>query len=128
MPFDIPHQPPVGDLHTLLDARGRISDQRSWLKGGFQNGHRHCLVGALSLACGSRTFDTPSRTERRLVRLLAKHLPPKAPLWVRVSLLPARYRLMLFNDHRRTTHDDVLALFDRTIFTVATEVPVHASL
>ena len=122
MPFDNPHQAPVGDLHILLDARGRISDQTLWLKRSFKDGDRHCLVGALSMACGSRSLNAPNRTERRLTRILAKNFPVVAPWWTSIRLITARRRLISWNDYPQTTHADVLALFDRTIAALAGEV------
>ena len=76
MPFDAPYQTPFGDIELLTDARSRISNRKSWVQGRFQDGDRHCLVAALSLACGSRSFHMPNRTEKRLARLIAKQIPP----------------------------------------------------
>ena len=39
----------------------------------------------------------------------------------------ARQRLMWFNDDPRTSHADVMALFDRTIDNLASKVPVYVS-
>lgn len=125
MPFDIPHPVPVGDLQILLDARDRISDREAWLKQCFKDGDRHCLVAALSLACESRSFNAPNRTERRLARLLARQIPPESPWWTRSWFVSARHCLMWFNDHPLTTHADVSALFDRTILALASKVSDH---
>jgi len=115
MPFDAPYQTPFGDIELLTDARRRISNHKTWVQGSFQDGDRHCLVAALSLACGSRSFQMPNRTERRLARLIAKQIPLHAPFMTRCGLIPARQRLMSLNDYPGTTHEDVLVLFDRTI-------------
>ena len=115
MPFDAPCQTPFGDIELLADARSRISNRKSWAQGRFQDGDRNCLVAALSLACGSRSFHMPNRTEKRLARLIAKQMPPDAPFMTRSRFIPARQRLMSLNDDPRTTHEDVMALFDRTI-------------
>ena len=125
MPFDNARQTPVGDLEVLIDARDRISSVELWAKGCFRDGGRHCLVAALSLACESRDFNFPNRKERRLCRAIARHLMPVSPWWNRLSLLSARNRLALFNDHAATTHGDVLALLDRTISHLAGKVPEH---
>ena len=53
--------------------------------------------GRASLTCGSRSFGVPNRTERRLSRLIATQMPP-APFWVRHRFMPARRRLIAFND------------------------------
>jgi hypothetical protein len=115
MPFDFPDQAPISDLEILVDARARISSENAWVKGRFEDGDRLCLVAALSLACGSRSFNIPNKTERRLARLLARQLTSGLPWRMRTRLVPARSRLMSYNDHPRTTQGDVAALFDRTI-------------
>ena len=115
MPFENPYRSPIDDLDILTDARARIDSESSWVKGRFEDGDRHCLVGALSLACGSRSFNVPNRTERRLARLLVRHLPPGTPFWARIRLAPARQRLMAFNDNCQTGHGDVVGVLDQTI-------------
>jgi hypothetical protein len=121
MPFDAIYQTPFGDIELLIDARSRIANCKSWVQGRFQDGDRHCLVGALSLACGSRSFHVPNRTEKRLARLLATRLPPDGPFLIRFV---ARQRLMWFNDDSRTSHEDVIALFDRTISHLASTASI----
>jgi hypothetical protein len=115
MPFDNPYHTPFGDAELLGDARSRVSTRSDWVQGRFQDGNRLCIVGALSLVCGSRSFDTPNRVERRLARVLAMQIPPSRPFWMRMRLMPARRRLMYFNDDPRTSHTDVMVLFDRAI-------------
>jgi hypothetical protein len=127
MPFDNPHQSPFGDIEILIDARGRIASRTTWVKGRYRNGDRHCLVDALSLASGSRCLNKPNRTERRLAKLMAKQLWPEYRAWRRVTLMPARQRLTSFNDHPRTSHDDVLGLYDRTICSLTTEAPAYTA-
>lgn len=125
MPFDNPNQAPVGDLDILIVARGSISGNNSWVKGCYNDGDRRCLIAALSLACHSKSFQLPNQTERRLARMLVKHLPSRTSWWLRFRLLPPRRRLMTFNDHPRTTHDDVLAVYDETIRQLASRVPEY---
>jgi hypothetical protein len=125
MPFDNPRHTPFGDVETLTDARNRISDQNTWVQGRFQDGGRRCLVAALSLASGSRSVSLPNRTEKRLARVLAKQLRPGSRFWHRVPLIPARQHLMWFNDDSRTSHEDVMALFDRAICNLTTKVPSY---
>jgi hypothetical protein len=124
MPFDAPYQTPFGDIELLTDARSRISDCNSWVQDRFQDGDRHCLVAALSLASGSRSFQMPNRTEKRLARLIAKQIPPDAPFFTRCRLITARQRLMSLNDASRTTHEDVMVLFDQTISRLASMAPI----
>ena len=127
MPFDAPYHTPFGDIELLTDARSRIANRKSWVQGRFQDGDRYCLVAALSLACGSRSFKLPNQTEKRLARLIAKQIPPDAPFMTQCSLIPARQRLMALNDDPRTTHDDVMALFDRTISHLASTTRISVS-
>ena len=115
MPFDNPHQTPFGDLELLMEARGRISSRDTWVQGHFQKRGRYCLVASLSLTCGSRNFGMPNRMELRLSRLVALHMPSNAPFLVRHRFMPARWRLIAFNDDLLTRHKDVTALFDRAI-------------
>jgi hypothetical protein len=124
MPFDNPHQTPFGDLELLMEARDRISRKEAWVQGHFRKGGRYCLVAALSLTCGSRSFGMPNRTELRLSRLVAMHMPSDAPFWVRHRFMPARRRLIAFNDDLLTRHEDVMALFDRAIEHLARTAPV----
>ena len=123
MPFDSPHQMPFSDIELLMDARSRICDRKLWVRRRFQDGDRYCLVAALSLACGSRSFQRPNRTEKRLARVIAKQIAPDAPFITRCVLLPARMRLMSLNDGP-TTHEDVIALFDRAIGHLARIAPI----
>jgi hypothetical protein len=129
MPFDNPYQTPFGDVELLWDTRRRIASRGDWVQGRFQDGNRRCLVAALSIAAGSQRFDMPNRLERRLARLLATELPPIS-FWARMNLFTCRQRLMRFNDDTGTRHEDVMALFDRTIgrLTNADVVSISASL
>jgi hypothetical protein len=124
MPFDNPHQTPFGDLELLMDARGRISSREAWGQGHFQKERRRCLVAALSLTCGNRSLGMPNRTQLRLSRLVAMHMSSNAPFWVRHRFMPARRRLIAFNDDLLTNHEDVMTLLDRAIEHLASTEPV----
>jgi hypothetical protein len=125
MPFDNPRQTPFGDLELLMEARGRISSRDTWVQGHFQKERRYCLVAALSLTCGSRSFGMPNRKEQRLSRLIAMQMPSSAPFLIRYRFMPARRRLTAFNDDLLTQHEDVLALLDRTIDHFARAAPLR---
>jgi hypothetical protein len=56
--------------------------------------------------------------------VIAKQIAPDAPFMTRCSLIPARMRLMSLNDYPRTTHDDVMALFDRTVSRLTITAPI----
>ena len=128
MPFDNPHETPLGDTGLLWDARSRISTRSDWVQGRYQDGNRLCIVGALSLVSGSRSFNTPNRVERRLARVLVAQLPPGGPVRVGLRFFNARQRLMWFNDSQRTGHADVLALFDRAIDHSMSKTPAVISM
>lgn len=127
MPFDHPNPAPIGDLDILLNTRDRIERQERWLQKLFEEGDRHCLVAALSLACRSPSFYAPNRLERRLARMLARQIPPEAPWWARFGLVSARRRLMSYNDDRRTRHENVIALIDRTVLHLMERTPQFVS-
>jgi hypothetical protein len=127
MPFDSPNQTQFGDIDLLLDARSRLSNSNGWVKERFQDGNRLCLVAALSVAAGSPDFQAPNRAERRLAQLVVAQLPNTVHWWARSRLLPARRRLMRFNDSPRTKHEDVLALIGRAIDCALSRTPAHVS-
>jgi hypothetical protein len=123
MPFDNPPQGPLSDVEILLDARSRIDDPHCWLKGEFSKENRYSLVVALALACQNPQFDQPSRTGRRLILAMARQLPRGWGRLQRIICFRPMHRLIRFNDSPRTTHDDVMALFDRTIQYLAVMAP-----
>jgi hypothetical protein len=127
MPFDNPPDGPFSDTELLWAARSRIGDERGWVQNRHSDGDRLCLVAALSVAAGSLCFYAPSRTERRLARLVADQLPERDPLWARLKFFTARQRLIWFNDSPHTKHEDVLSLMDRAIDRAANRTPVHVS-
>jgi hypothetical protein len=122
MPFDNPPGTPFGDIGLLWDARSRISSRDQWVQGRFEDGDRHCLVAVLSLVSDSPSFEVANRVERRLTRLVAKNLPSTSDIWA-VKFITARWRLICFNDDPGTGHEDVMALFDRTINHLASQAP-----
>ena len=126
MPFDNPPGTPFGDIELLWDARSRISSRDHWVRLRFQRGDRYCLVAALSVASGSRSYNSVNRTERRLTRLLAEQLPATSAYWA-PKFFTARWRLIGFNDNARTRHEDVIGLFDRAIGQLTSKVPAHVS-
>jgi hypothetical protein len=127
MPFDNPHQTEFNDIELLLDARNRLSNKDDWLQRRYQQGNRFCLVAALSVAAGSQDFQRPNKTERRLARLVVAQLPDTVPSLVRLRLITARQRLMLFNDSPRTKHEDVVALVGRAIDCALSRAPAYVS-
>ena len=127
MPFDNPPRTPFGDIELLWEARSRISNRDHWVQGRFQDGDRYCLIAVLSLVSGSPSFDVGNRVEGRLTRLLSKELPSRFRFWARVRFLTAGERLICFNDDARTGHEDVIALFDRTIDHLASQAPAWCS-
>jgi hypothetical protein len=105
--------------------RGAASPTRLAGWHDFQDGDRHCLVAALSLACDGPKFGIPNETERRLARQLAKQVCHGFTKWA--ALVSFRNGLMMFNDHRRTRHDDVVGLFDRAIHHAAMKAPLYVA-
>lgn len=111
-------------LDILRRARALIEEPDHWCKGTFakvRRGTRNyvpdygemdeecnvfCASGAvrhiLFLDGGGRIDDEDSRA---LAQLLSRHIPRDGVRWSVVD----------FNDRRRTTHGDILAVYDRTI-------------
>jgi hypothetical protein len=123
MPFDNPPQGPLSDVEILLNARSRVDHPQCWLKGEFSKENRHCLVAALALACRNPQFDQPSRTGQRLILAMARQLPRGWGRLQGIICFRPMHRLIRFNDSPRTTHLDVMALFDRTIQNLAATAP-----
>ena len=126
MPFDNPRRTPYGDIELLWDARSRILSRDHWTQGRFEDGDRHCRIGALSLGCGIPSFEVGNRVERRLARLLGRNLPATSDIWA-VKFFTARWRLICFNDDPETGHDGVIALIDRTISQLARQASASRS-
>lgn len=106
MPFDNPR---TSNRYTapLRDARHYIRYPSLWTKGKYIDGPRMCLVFAVRFASELYCYDD----HRYLLRSLCKELP--AP-W-RWMPMPARMKLILFNDYSNTTHSDIIGVVDRTI-------------
>jgi hypothetical protein len=122
MPFDSLNQNRTGDLELLWDARSKIADEASWVQGRYSDGQRLCLVAALCVVAGSRSFQT-SHLERRLARLIAAQLPKRALM----RFVTGRQRLMWYNDNPGTSHRDVLGLLDKAIDCAMRQTPVYTS-
>lgn len=88
---------------VLRDARALIDTPDKWTKGKFENGGCYCALGAVAKVCG---FDPRNAW---LGEMDAVHRALDASLPFGFEATPD------FNDHRNTTHADVMALFDRAI-------------
>lgn len=93
------------DLAILKAARHRIRHRWRWWDGGSS---LWCLVPALfggTCAMLAIKREAPGHVNARLpaLRRLAAQLPPG---WNAIHL---------YNDHRTTTHADILSLYDRAI-------------
>ena len=111
MPFDNPHQGAIRRSRTAGGgSRSHLQQGHLEFKAISRKEGAYCLVASLSSTCGSRSFGMPNRTELRLSRLVVMQMPPDAPFWMRHRFLPARRRLIAFNDDLLTQHEDVMAL------------------
>lgn len=106
MPFDNP-QPPSRYTAPLHDAKHYIRYPNLWTKDIDFDGPRMCLVSAVQFASELYHYDDLPY----LLRLLCKELPSP---W-RWMPMPARTKLIIFNDRGSTTHADVIDMFDRAI-------------
>lgn len=125
MPFDNASYGRFSDSDLLWAARSRIGHESGWTQSRYSDGDRLCLVAALSVVSGSRSFNAPNSTERRLARVLADELPDSVPRWARLKFFTARQRLIWFNDSPRTKHQDVVALMTRAISRAESRTPVQ---
>jgi hypothetical protein len=100
MPFDGLGESPEAKL--LIAARDRIGAQIRWCKGLLSHDGQWCTVGAI---CA-----TADNLRSELIELLATELPTWAPV-----ADCAEDSVTGFNDDARTTHADVMAVFDRAI-------------
>lgn len=134
MPFDAMGNGPQSDADLLRAARSLIAIPSLWTQGAYSRNRwdytARCAMMALGVACGcgNQTPRVPTGQQRQLARLLVNEMPRRGGFFGR--LLPANGRLIMFNDSRRTTHDDVLRLFDRAIAREAvrqrkTRIPVY---
>jgi len=94
------------DLSTLRRARAGVSVPGGWTQGQFRSGDRRCAMAWLSDGAGHPALiETARLAERSLLPVLAPAYRQDAG-WLDIAL---------FNDHHRTTQEDVVALFDRAI-------------
>lgn len=120
-------------LDVLKAARAKIEDSKHWIKGNSAqtpNGETSwdihsreferlsknpdcafCAAGAVG-AVAAGPYSNPI-TYRRAIYALREHIPSDFD------------DIASFNDHAKTTHADILALFDRAI---ATEEAKHTSV
>ena len=77
---------------TLRLTRAIISNPENWCKNANQKGNAYCVVGALSLFSAEW-----------------------APLIALCQATPDGYDVVCYNDHPKTTHADIMAVFDRAI-------------
>lgn len=120
MPFDStnPRQEPSSDGELLRQAQQMICDERFWIKYAWWvdtpwGTRRYCPVAAIALVCDNTNVRRPSKLERRLCRLLVHQMPLYGGLW-RLLVTP-RLLVRIYNDHARTTHADIMKLFDGAI-------------
>ena len=95
-------------LETLCKARDLISDPSAWIKGNHKQksaqGHtRYCAAGAIWEATGDA-----------LDGMNCWHVPAYNVL---DNMIYDHYRtsVTMYNDHHRTTHQDILDMFDEAI-------------
>ena len=120
MPFDVfdPRPEPTNDGELLRLAQQMIADERFWIKLAWSSQTsfgttQYCPVAAIALACNNTNFRQPTKLERRLCRLLVRQMPLRGGLWR--LLVTSRLRVRIYNDHARTTHADIMRLFDAAI-------------
>jgi hypothetical protein len=84
-------------LRLLVAARALLSNPNHWAQGAYCKGDAYCMAGALG-------FNDAGNVSDDIVDA-GKYLTAFTPF----GSVPT------FNDHRKTTHSDVLSVFDRAI-------------
>jgi hypothetical protein len=98
-------------LQALTEARARIQDPMTWIKGSFDEWDEftkrmsYCLVGAMQ-GVDSHTFG-------KIQAAANAHFPDRYNRFKALSE---------FNDHTDTTHEDVLLVIDTAIEELRNEV------
>lgn len=89
---------------NLIKAKALIDTPKKWFKGGPGDAHAICTYIAVGQACEGRTGPVYAALYKALpwwFKLTAPKWDQKAIIW--------------FNDRKKTTHADIMALFDRAI-------------
>ncbi len=90
----------------LQDARDLIDHPDKWTKGTLYDQGRYCMLGAIQQAEAS--------TKQRVG---SNHIARNRLLETGIAMFPSiSFRgIASINDHPDTTHDDILAMFDKAI-------------
>jgi hypothetical protein len=115
MPFDNPRPGPLTDIEILVGCAKSDRQPELLAEGPLQEITPALPHRRTGVACNNPQFDEPSRTGRRMTLAMARQLPRGWGRLQRMICFRPRKRLIRFNDNPRMTHDDVMALFDRTI-------------
>lgn len=94
----------MSTLQVLKRARERLAEPRNWRKHAFRGRNAdgeptYCAMGAL----GYRTNTRVAKQAEAAAAVLKEFVPPK---YITIAD---------WNDHYATTHEQVLAAFDRAI-------------
>ena len=97
-------------LEVLKAARDTINtNPELWIKGSYGKGPGHCVVGWL------RHYSSRFRGNQIAVHALVPVLPVQYQKRLREFPDSVRTVVQAFNDDNRTTHADVVNLFDEAI-------------
>lgn len=101
-------------LNVLIAARARISDRSEWCKGAEARNAQGASVDPRSPAavrwCATGALAREGEYDPAFPAAVA------AIAWAIADFLPAgRVFVSAYNDDDRTTHEDILALYDRAI-------------
>ena len=100
MPFDGFSQSHP-DIERLQKARTRLT--WGWVQHHYHHHGAVCISQAITMTCGDDAA--------RIRRLVARELP----FPYRLLFFSTRVKIIMFNDHRGTTYEMALGLFDRAI-------------
>lgn len=106
--------------NKLMKARALVEDERHWRKGSLGDPafSPMCMIGALLFSGAENIYDSTdvlirkrSTICRNALRGVIRRLFHERIIACPIMLDP----IVFFNDHRQTTHADVLRVFDEAI-------------
>ena len=95
----------------LIAAKVLIDSPDKWVKGMLRDGARHCLLGAVEVVTEQTKQWPPNERFTIATARLAEAIPDE---WQTFTTFWFD-QLPIYNDRAKTTHPDIMALFDRAI-------------
>jgi hypothetical protein len=104
-------------ITVLRRARKLIADPSTWIKGSFTRKRKgvqcYCALGALASAAGVKILNGKTLSDEKV--LPEAYYEAHGVLNAAAKLPETGWFFAIFNDSPKTTHADVLAVFDKAI-------------